>query len=270
MNRPRVTRWNGFAIMTPIEVKVPEIRRIAPRTALTLAGLIMLAWAFLLTGAGTDMSVLEMSYPGFEGHQPNGSSMMGMEMADPGVFRMVLMWWGMMLAMMLPSIVGHLPSGDHRVIEPARRIALHLVGYAAAWLVFSLIATALQYGLVSAKLLDPMNLWSRNVTFSATLLLGAGVYQLSRLKRKGLHACDQIVVQSPSLATGLRYGKNCLIATAPLMLLLFAGGVMNLFWIVGLAVTVTVEKFLPNPRRFSNTIGVVFVALAVWLIVSSF
>lgn len=258
--------------MTPIEVKVPQIRRITPHTGVTLAGLTMLAWAFLLTGAGTEMSVLKMSYPGFKGHQPNGESMMSrpMAMAAPGAFRMVLMWWGMMLAMMLPSIVGHLPSGDHNRIEKAKRIGLHLVGYAAAWLVFSLMATALQYGIVSAELLDPMNLWSRNVTFSAMLLFGAGVYQFSRLKRKGLHACDQTVTQSPSLATGLRYGSNCLIASAPLMVLLFAGGVMNLFWIVGLAVIVTVEKFLPNPRRFSNTIGVVFVALAVWLIASSF
>lgn len=256
--------------MTPIEVKASQTQRIAPFTGLSLAGLIVSAWAFLLTGAGTDMNVLNMSYPGFKGHQPNGSSMMSMAMSDPGAVRMVLMWWGMMLAMMLPSIISHLPSGGRSGTEAARRIGLHLLGYAAIWLAFSLVATTLQYGFVSAELLDPKKLWSRNVSFTAILLLGAGVYQFSRLKRMSLHACEQVVTQSPSLATGLRYGKNCLIASAPLMLLLFAGGVMNLFWIVGLAVIVCIEKLFPNPRRFSNAIGAALVAATVWLLASSF
>lgn len=46
-----------------------------------------------------------------------------------------------------------------------------------------------------------------------------------------------------------------------LMAVLFFGGVMNLYWILGLAVLVLVEKVLPVGPRAGSVIGVL---LAVW------
>ena len=39
------------------------------------------------------------------------------------------------------------------------------------------------------------------------------------------------------------------------MLLLFAGGIMNLYWIAGLALFVLAEKTFPYPRFFTLAAG---------------
>jgi predicted metal-binding membrane protein len=55
---------------------------------------------------------------------------------------------------------------------------------------------------------------------------------------------------------GLEHGVYCLGCCWLLMLLLFVGGVMNLFWIGGLAMIVLAEKVLPNGERFARTLGI--------------
>jgi predicted metal-binding membrane protein len=45
------------------------------------------------------------------------------------------------------------------------------------------------------------------------------------------------------------------------MLLLFVGGVMNLYWIAGIATYVLAEKLLPRGRWLSYATGV---ALLIW------
>jgi predicted metal-binding membrane protein len=49
------------------------------------------------------------------------------------------------------------------------------------------------------------------------------------------------------------------------MLLLFAGGVMNLAVIVGLTLWVLVEKVLPFGERAAQASGVALLVLAAWL-----
>ncbi len=39
------------------------------------------------------------------------------------------------------------------------------------------------------------------------------------------------------------------------MALLFYGSVMNLYWIIGLALFVLIETLIPNGRRFGSIIG---------------
>ena len=41
--------------------------------------------------------------------------------------------------------------------------------------------------------------------------------------------------------------------------LLFFGGVMNLYWIIGLAVIVMIEKTIPGGRWVSHFLGVVLI-----------
>jgi len=48
------------------------------------------------------------------------------------------------------------------------------------------------------------------------------------------------------------------------MLLLFAGGVMNLAVIVGLTLWVLIEKWLPFGDRAARVSGVLLLALAAW------
>ena len=60
---------------------------------------------------------------------------------------------------------------------------------------------------------------------------------------------------------GLHHGSYCLGCCWGLMAILFFGGIMNLYWIIGLALLVLLEKALPVGHALSYVIGGVF---AVW------
>ena len=61
-------------------------------------------------------------------------------------------------------------------------------------------------------------------------------------------------------------GRHCVLASLPLMLLLFVGGTMNIFWIVGLSAVVIIEKSLANPQLFNSAVGAALLLLAVKLV----
>ena len=60
---------------------------------------------------------------------------------------------------------------------------------------------------------------------------------------------------------GLHHGLYCLGCCWGLMAILFFGGIMNLYWIIGLALLVLLEKVLPIGVRVSYVTGGIF---AVW------
>ena len=64
---------------------------------------------------------------------------------------------------------------------------------------------------------------------------------------------------------GLEHGAYCVGCCWSLMGLLFFGGVMNLYWIVGLALFVFVEKIFPAGHWLGQITGVV---LSVWGVVT--
>ena len=54
-----------------------------------------------------------------------------------------------------------------------------------------------------------------------------------------------------------------------MMAVMFAVGAMNIVWMAGLGIIMTVEKMTSTPR-FSRVVGVAFVAIGLALIASSF
>ena len=64
-----------------------------------------------------------------------------------------------------------------------------------------------------------------------------------------------------AVANGMRHGFFCLGCCWMLMVLLFVGGLMNLFWIAALALLVLIEKTLSWGGRTSRVTGA---ALVVW------
>jgi len=54
------------------------------------------------------------------------------------------------------------------------------------------------------------------------------------------------------------------------MALLFYGGVMNLIWIIGLALFVLAEKMMPAGAAFGRVTGLLLIAWGVWLGFTSF
>jgi predicted metal-binding membrane protein len=66
---------------------------------------------------------------------------------------------------------------------------------------------------------------------------------------------------------GLEHGVFCVGCCWVVMGLLFYGGVMNLYWIVGLAVLVLLEKILPRGHGFGGLSGVGFLLWGLSLLV---
>ena len=55
-----------------------------------------------------------------------------------------------------------------------------------------------------------------------------------------------------------------------LMALLFAGGIMNLLWIAGLAIYVLIEKVVPKGQLIARVAGVAMVLVGLWVAAWSF
>lgn len=256
--------------MTHIETGFGALIRATPLGGFAAITVIGGCWLFLLSGAGMGMSVFDMSVFGIPGLAlGEGMGAPDISMHQPGPIGVVMMWWVMMLAMMLPGTLRHLPVFGDTQTSAGTTLVLFLSGYVLVWLGFALIATALQYGLVSAKILHPMKMWSSSAAFSIAILSIAGVVQFTTLKANNLLACQGgQILQSP-WRWGLQYGTHCMAASLALMCLLFVGGVMNIYWIVGLTLIVTIEKLLPTPRAFSAAVGLVCFFLAATIAIST-
>jgi predicted metal-binding membrane protein len=227
--------------------------RIAMRSrVVTIAGLVvlmLLAWAFLLSGTALP-------------------AMAGMA-AFPGFVAVVIMWWVMMVAMMVPAaaptilLYAHVHRHSNR-LRSAPSTAAFLGGYLACWLVFALIAAGLQSWLVS-----PMSMALAIRDAAGGLLIAAGLYQLTPFKNACLSRC-----RSPALflsrhyrpgplgafRLGMLHGANCIGCCWLLMTLLFVGGVMNLVWVVGLTLLVVAEKLLPGGLWLARIAGIALIA----------
>jgi len=245
-------------------------------TALT--AVIALSWAYLVTGAGMGMSAFEMTRMSQLGM---AGGMACMAMMTPVVWTlgyavlMFFMWWVMMVAMMLPSaapmilLFATVNRKQRETGHPHVATSIFAVGYLAAWAGFSLVAVILQWGFAQTGILSPM-LVGTNVTFGGVLLLAAGIYQLTPIKHACLRHCRSPLAflsthwrrgARGALRMGLMHGAFCVGCCWFLMGLLFFGGVMNLYWIAGLALFVLFEKTVPAGHWIGYATGV---ALLVW------
>ena len=184
------------------------------------------------------------------------------------------MWMVMMAAMMLPSALPMLQVFESlcaRRGEPGRRRAF-LAAYLLLWGGFGVAATAVQWLLQARGWVDPM-IVSRSPGLSALLLLVAGAYQFSPLKRLCLAGCRTPLgfllgewrdgVRG-AFAMGLRHGLFCVGCCWALMALLFVGGVMNLAWIAALSIAVAIEKLAPRGELLARLLGAALVVAGAW------
>ncbi len=243
-----------------------------------LSAVIALSWAYLLAGAGMGMSAFEMTRVSQLGVTEGmaGMAMMTAATWTPGyAVLMFFMWWIMMLAMMLPSaapmilLFATVNRKQRETGRPYVATSVFALGYLAAWACFSLVAVALQWGFERTELLSP-TLVGTNVIFGGVLLLAAGSYQLTPIKHACIRHCRSPLAflgthwrrgARGALRMGLDHGAYCVGCCWFLMGLLFFGGVMNLYWIVGLALFVLFEKIVPAGHWLGYATGV---ALSVW------
>jgi predicted metal-binding membrane protein len=185
-----------------------------------------------------------------------------------------LMWAVMMVGMMLPSAMPMsllFAAVARKAAAQGAAVTNTFVfasGYVAVWTLFSVAATALQWGLERTALLSPM-LASTSPWLGAGLLVATGLYQWTSWKNACLAHC-----RSPAeffaahwrpgalgaFRMGVSHGSYCLGCCWLLMGLLFFGGVMNLLWVAGLTFFVLIEKLVPRGDLFARAAGLLLLA----------
>jgi predicted metal-binding membrane protein len=217
--------------------------------AVSLAALALLCWWTIAAQAGMESA--------------------GMGAMGPMFFTgLVIMWWTMMVAMMLPSATPAIllyarVRQNHAGGETIAATWMFAGGYVSIWLLFSIGAAIIQ------AMLSGSAMTFRSPSLASALFIGAGVYQLSPLKSACLKQC-----RSPAeflsrhwrpgpggaVRLGMLHGAWCVGCCWLLMALLFVGGVMNMLWIFGLAVLVGIEKLVPRGEVFGRATGVALIA----------
>ncbi|MDQ6432892.1 DUF2182 domain-containing protein [Mesorhizobium sp. LHD-90] len=183
------------------------------------------------------------------------------------------MWFLMAVAMMLPSAAPMIKTYCEIADTAAGKgeTAVHplvlVAGYLSVWLAASIGFAALDLAFRALFSAEPFAVAS---PFVAAVLLGiAGLYQFSALKEACLKKCRMpfpILFSRWStrpaaiFRLGVDEGLWCFGCCWALMLVMFCVGVMNIFWMVLLALVAVVEKQMPG-RLVGGLAGTI---LLVW------
>ncbi|MGH3341431.1 MAG: DUF2182 domain-containing protein [Carbonactinosporaceae bacterium] len=186
-------------------------------------------------------------------------------------------WLVMMTAMMLPSVT---PV----VVRVTRLMRARGAGDATAYamtagylLVWGLIGSAAYGVFLALQTLEPGS-GTTAVRVGALILVVAGAYQLSPLKRVCLRHCrsplavlahyGETIVGSRAgaLRVGIRHGTYCLGCCWALMVILLAAGMMSLVWMAVIAAIVFAEKTYRRGEGLSRVLGAFLIVLGLVLV----
>jgi len=189
-------------------------------------------------------------------------------------------WTLMTVAMMLPtsfplvSVFAEAVGGRQ---DRALLVALLVIGYLAVWAAVGVVAYGLALTLRAAAVATPW-IGEHGWVLGALTLVGAGLYQFTRLKSRCLDRC-----RSPrgfvaahwtgerpapeALRLGVDHGVFCVGCCWTLMLLMFPLGAGNLGWMLLLGVLMAAEKNLPAGRALARPLGWALLALGAVVIV---
>jgi len=188
-------------------------------------------------------------------------------------------WVTMMAAMMLPSVAPMVLLFARVSKEKASRgrefvpTWIFVLAYLAVWAAYGLAA----YGIFRLiKWAGPSFLsWHRDGPYIAGgAVIAAGLYQFTPLKDVCLRHCRGPMHyllhgwkegRLGAVAMGAEHGFYCVGCCWGLFIVLFAVGVMSIFWMALLAAVIFAEKVLPYGERFTKAVAVGLVALGIWI-----
>lgn len=252
---------------------IPRIEDRRP-FAIVLMALVALSWLTLLFWGYSP-------YSRFLSHEAIGDSGARISREYAGTALLFIAAWTLMtVAMMLPTalplvLLFRRFVGSRRDVVPL--VLLLVVGYLGVWVLFGSVAHLGDLGLHAAVQRSHW-LEDRSWLLGAAPLFLAGVYQFTALKYFCLEKCRSpfsfivehwhgLNARTEALKLGLHHGLFCVGCCWSLMLVMFAVGVGNLAWMLGLAVVMAVEKNLPWGRRLSAPLGIVLIIAALTLAV---
>jgi predicted metal-binding membrane protein len=216
-------------------------------------------WTALVAAAALAWALTIRSAEGMTGAGTMGRGMIGF----------LGVWTLMMAAMMLPSLA---PVARLYTAAMPRRALLRTtglaVGYLSVWAALGVVAFVLARGADRLARDRP----GAAPWVAAALLAVAGVYQLTPLKDRCLHRCrsplglllglGRFAGPLRDVRAGVWHGGYCAGCCWALMLALLVLGMMDVAWMVALAVVILLEKTWRHGKHFSVASGVGLVALA--------
>ena len=254
--------------------------------------IVIITGLYTIFGIGMPMSAIEMTkmsgifsmYSSMEMNMNMGSNNMNMNnrWSISMAISMFLMWWLMMIAMMTPSaaptllLFHNLKKIGSEGKKALSYTYLFLFGYLIIWAIFSLIACIIHKFFDTSSITDAAMMQLKSVQFSGILLITAGVYQFTPLKNACLEKCRTPIDflssnnrkgAKGSFIMGAHHGLFCLGCCWALMALLFVGGVMNLFWITGLALYVLIEKIIIKAGWLDKIMGLILIFFGTSLLI---
>jgi len=141
----------------------------------------------------------------------------------------VALWAAMMAAMMLPGLVPAVLSRS-RQAAPVRAVVPFVASYLVVWT----LVGALVYALYRPH----------GTTTAGLVVIAAGLYELTRLKRH----CRRCCRARTRSGGGFAFGLYCVGSSIGLMVMLAALGIMSVPWMLAIAALVAAQKLLrPNP-----------------------
>lgn len=237
--------------------------------SLAVPAIIGAAWLILLVAQVADSSGAFHHHALLEAGSP-------LQIAVP---TFLVAWLVMVTAMMLPA---SLPT--IRAVEAAARsqnrarrdCGAFLAVFALVWTAFGLVVFT---GDVALHRLVDTTPWlaARPWLIEAAVLAVAGGYQLAAYKRQSLAACRpeggparsaSLIVQDAG-RLGLRHGRACLGSSWALMVLMFAEGFANLWWMVALTAVMAYETTGRHGHRAAPMVGLVLLLAAMTILVSA-
>jgi predicted metal-binding membrane protein len=188
-------------------------------------------------------------------------------------------WVTMMAAMMLPSAVpmvlffSRISAERERRGQPFVPTWVFVSGYLAVWTAYGLAAYGLYRAVIAIDhgFLD----WDRGGPYVVGVAIAlAGVYELTPLKSVCLRHCRSPMHYvlggwrngwTGALRMGAEHGAYCVGCCWGLMVVLFAVGVMSLFWMAVVAGVIFLQKLLPRADRLLPAFAALLVGLGIWV-----
>jgi predicted metal-binding membrane protein len=175
--------------------------------------------------------------------------MHGMDMGpatELGNFGFFIAAWVSMMGAMLPAATPALARHVRGV--GLRSAPLFVASYLAVWGVVGLVVYALYR--------------THGTTVAGTVVIAAGLYELTPVKRHFRHRCQERV------RDGLDFGLCCVGSSIGLMAMLVALGVMSGTWMSVIAVVVLVQKLMPPRAAVDVALASAIVGLGVLIILA--
>jgi predicted metal-binding membrane protein len=236
--------------------------RSAAAVAVPLLALAVAGWYFSIRQAG-DMSGMITGLGQIGSRMPN-------DVAWPAF---MVMWLGMMAAMMLPAI-GSVVIAQRATARERGEGALVTLGFVATylvvWLLIGLVPLLAFVAFRNLPMEPESSLWLQIA--GGLTLVAAGVHQFTPWKNHSLRACrsplgfvnrHQSTGPGGALRAGALYGMYCVGSCWALMAVLLVVGLMNLVWMAAIALVFLAEKNWRHGALLARAAGVGLAALGV-------